>query len=689
MPFIFANASALGLLPIAAMPVIFHLFFRLRKQVHDFPTLIFFLRIDPRLSAKRKIHEWLILLLRTLLICAVIFALARPSTGLVNSQSGVARIIIIDNSGSMGESTQPGLTKLRLACQSAQTLIANKQPGDSVAVQLMIPDPLSALPAGFEASSETVRTELEKLDPTDSAPSLPRALRRAFATLKTAKQSIFEIHLVTDLQTQNWTGEPLGSLGGQARIVVHRIETEPVHGGAVSLEITDAPTRSIPVGRIVPVKFTLTNRAKEKAHVRLNSADDNGKNSTQDFTLDESQTISATLTFTFNNPGLHWANIWIDGDTAASSTHGTVGFWCTEVAQAILVGDRHDFGALPYAVAPGGSPELSGIETKFIEPGKLTDSLSQPIQPLAVVVNWDNWPNCPVLENYVESGGTLFILPSTKMGTIIGPPIPAWLKVVTNPMPKIPDAGESIIPLQSDDAIWRDLRDPQGAPKLGLLLAFHELPLKMEKNWVVLLASAHGANLLGRCNLGRGKIYASGLAFLPLWSSLPLKGAFVVLMQNAFFGRTKEQIPVILNSAGDDVPFESATNFTTIRSLAGSPVSWQGQPEQFAGLPRSGVYEIVQGTKSRWVATHGNPDETVPDFLPIGPIPLLQNLAPDIVPLSRPEDVLIDPKRHASGTPLYGYALLAALLLIFLETWIANEGSVGFSRKKTSKYART
>ena len=61
---LFAHPAAAWLLPAIALPVIFHLFFRLRRQVRDFPALLFFERIDPRLSAKRKLHEWLLLLLR-------------------------------------------------------------------------------------------------------------------------------------------------------------------------------------------------------------------------------------------------------------------------------------------------------------------------------------------------------------------------------------------------------------------------------------------------------------------------------------------------------------------------------------------------------------------------------------------------------------------------------------------------
>src|SRR5271163_1697586 len=101
MPFLLSHPVAAWLLPAVALPVLFNLFFRLRRTMREFPSLMFFLRIDPRLSAKRKIHEWLILLLRCLFIALLILALARPLIGVGGLGGKVARLVLIDNSGSM------------------------------------------------------------------------------------------------------------------------------------------------------------------------------------------------------------------------------------------------------------------------------------------------------------------------------------------------------------------------------------------------------------------------------------------------------------------------------------------------------------------------------------------------------------------------------------------------------------
>ena len=205
MPFLLAHPSAAWLFPAVALPILFHLFFRLRRQTREFPSLMFFLRIDPRLSAKRKIHEWLILLLRCLFIALLIAALARPLIGLKTSSENVARLVLIDNSGSMAAPTTGGISKLTLAERAAEKLIASSRPGDSVAVQLMIPDPTIALPTGFDAPPAVLTDALGKITPSDAAASIPKAIRAALTTLGAAKQPQRELHVLTDLQQKNWS----------------------------------------------------------------------------------------------------------------------------------------------------------------------------------------------------------------------------------------------------------------------------------------------------------------------------------------------------------------------------------------------------------------------------------------------------------------------------------------------------
>jgi hypothetical protein len=684
MPFFLAHPAAAWLFPAVALPLLFHLFFRLRKQVRDFPSLMFFLRIDPRLSAKRKIHEWLILLLRTLFLALLLLALVRPMLGTRGTGGPVARLVLIDNSGSMAAPVSAGLSKLTLAGRATQRLIDASRAGDQIAVQLMIPDPTDPLPHGFDAPPALLRDAVGKISPSDGAASVSKAIRAALATLDTAKPTRRELHILTDLQHDNWSR---GELAGEAQvlhcdIIVHRIASAPLTAGSVSLEPVDGPTRSIPAGRVTPVRIVLQNHGPAAAHVRLNSADDSGKNIARDLDLAPKGTAPVTLTFSFGSPGFHWAQVWVEGDAAPTANRAAIGFWCTEAQQALLVGAKADFAALPYAIAPGGNADLSGIDAVFIGADQLLAHLAT--QPLAVVVTWEKMPQdaatTQALQAYVRAGGTLVIVPSPETGITVAPPVAPWLDASPGALYSSTEAAPMIL-LREGDALWENLRDTDGRPKLGQLRALHYRPVKTGPDWQALITSANGATLFARRTLGQGHIFVSGLAFTPKWSSLPLHAGFVVLMQNAVFGDQAETTPVRQMKAAEDFHFDLLSAPATVKSLAGNALDWQGLARDFEGFPRAGVYALTQNEHSTWIAVSGNVDEANSDFLPLAPVPLLHGLTPEVLPLVQENDILRASTSPTTGTSLYRWLVLVALLLLLAETWLANGRSSDLGRK--------
>ena len=645
---------------------------------------MFFLRIDPRLSAKRKIREWLILLLRCLFIALLILALARPLLGLKGAGGNVARLVLIDNSGSMAATTTAGLAKLNLAERATGKLIAAQRKGDALAVQLMIPDPTSTLPHGFDAVPAVLQDSVSKSTPSDGGASVPKAIRLALATLGTAITAQRELHIITDLQQKNWSR---GDLGAEAqapnvRVIIHRLESAPVTTGSVSLEPLESPARAIPAGRIVPVRVALQNHGPAAAHVRLNTSDDSGKNLSRTVEVAPNASSLITLTFSFGNPGFHWAQAWVEGDVASTANRVALGFWCIDAQKVLFIGTKNDFAALPYAVAPGGNADLSGIDAVFTPADQLIASLAT--KPLAVVFTWDNWPQdgatSQALQDYVKKGGTLFLVPVPDTGVTISRLAAAWLGASAGAM-QTPKDAEPLLLLQDGDAIWHDLRNGEGRPTLGSLRIFQYRPLKTGAEWQILATSAQGSPLLVRRNFEQGRIFASGLAFSPKWSSLPLKAGFVVLVQNALFGEQIGSVPVRLMKAAEEFHFDLTGEQATVKSLAGSALDWQGAARNFPGFPRTGVYEIKQRDHVNWVATSGNADEAVPDFLPLAPVPLLHNLPHDVVALVHEEDLAQTDFAQRSGLSLYRWLLLTALLVLLVETWLANERSSDLGRK--------
>jgi hypothetical protein len=90
-----------------AIPVLLHLIQRERKQVVEFPSLMFLRRIPYQSVRRRRIRHWLLLMMRLAALALIVFAFARPffrGADPAATAAGGARevVILVDRSYSMG-----------------------------------------------------------------------------------------------------------------------------------------------------------------------------------------------------------------------------------------------------------------------------------------------------------------------------------------------------------------------------------------------------------------------------------------------------------------------------------------------------------------------------------------------------------------------------------------------------------
>ena len=177
------------------------------------------------------------------------------------------------------------------------------------------------------------------------------------------------------------------------------------------------------------MRITLQNHGPAAAHVRINSADDSGKNFSKDVQIAPDASTPVALTFSFANPGFHWAQAWVEGDAATAANRAELGFWTTDVQKAIFVGGKDDFAAMPYAISPGGNSDLSGIDAIFTGAGPTGgEPRGQAARRGGDLGKWpQDGATSQALQDYVRQGGTLFLVPAPDSGTAIAKPSAVWL----------------------------------------------------------------------------------------------------------------------------------------------------------------------------------------------------------------------------------------------------------------------
>ena len=89
-----------------AIPVLLHLTQREKKQIVHFPSLMFVRRIPYQSVRRRKIHNWLLLMVRLAALALIVLAFARPliqrdSAAPIGAGSREV-VVLLDNSYSMG-----------------------------------------------------------------------------------------------------------------------------------------------------------------------------------------------------------------------------------------------------------------------------------------------------------------------------------------------------------------------------------------------------------------------------------------------------------------------------------------------------------------------------------------------------------------------------------------------------------
>ena len=104
----FLNPAILAGLVAALIPLAIHLLHRGRTRPLPFSNLLFLRRLHHSRMRRVRLRQWLVLLLRTLIIALIIGAFARPAyqagSGWGGGSAPVSAVLLLDRSFSFTES---------------------------------------------------------------------------------------------------------------------------------------------------------------------------------------------------------------------------------------------------------------------------------------------------------------------------------------------------------------------------------------------------------------------------------------------------------------------------------------------------------------------------------------------------------------------------------------------------------
>ena len=689
----------LYLLPLAALPVAFHLLMRRQRKTVLFSTRMFFDSMQPRLSFHRKFREPLLLAARTLLLLFLLLALARLSIPKMGSVLGLggeqAVVIVIDNSSSMVGSVEGSdRTKLSVAQEGARTLLKNMDSRGKAAIVLMVPEVDTERFGGMTTDRDSMLSFLESIQPTEATGDAAKAMLRATAMLEDSGGG-GSLHVFTDLQEAEWKAPVLAAddMDGAPQIFVHRVPTDESTLPNICLLKASVSSRRILPNQPYIVEVLLRNDGDKDFGVRVHRKD--SENSVAEITHVEVAAGSQKLVKLPLQPrtsGRHWVRVWIEGDGFEGDNRIFVPYICEKKGDIYFVGDRAagTFGLLPLALSPSGDGRFTSLVPSFLPLDTIKSRLQQKT-PMLVVLTWADASGLDeetsaLLDQYTQRGGNILVLPAEDVSESTGQ-APAWLGAKLEPLKSVPVSVPLRVANESSQ-FWSDIRGPDGRVRIGTAFVKQYFPISLaqDSGYAALLGANEDRSLLAIRKHGKGQIVVSGIAFgrTGAWSTLPRQKIFLVMAQPIALGAvaklSNESVSIVAGHSPRLLPGEGTE--MSIATLLGDQVDWSGLKDQSPLLVRGGAYIATMGEQETCLTVLPSELEGHSAFMEGSEIGALEGIPHGVRTLSNEDDFRDELEKSLAGTGFYVPFLLLAIVFLMAE------GLLGAPAKKWKDKAK-
>ncbi|MDH4222121.1 MAG: BatA domain-containing protein [candidate division Zixibacteria bacterium] len=338
----FLNPILLWALLAVVIPVMIHLFSRQRVKKIDFSSLIFLKTLERTRLRALKIKEFLLLLIRSLIILFVVFAFARPSSksgfaSKLGAQAKNSILFLIDNSYRMGYETREG-NLLWIAQKKCEELLKIYTKGDELHLITYNEDPEKFLSYPIYDTSLISRgiREIElSLEPAD----LNKSLESGVEIIRGSKNENKEIYLFTDLKTKelpilNKWG-PFFEKEGIRLFLIGLSNEEKENWGIRDVE---SPSGVVAISTPFEIKSIVKNYSEKSVQNLLISLYLDGRRVSQtDANLKEGEETKISFTQSVKETGFHSGYLELSDDNLLADNKRFLTFKLPEKIEVLLV----------------------------------------------------------------------------------------------------------------------------------------------------------------------------------------------------------------------------------------------------------------------------------------------------------------------------------------------------------------
>lgn len=695
---VFANPMFLWGLTAAAIPLMLHMFQRRKTVVTPFPTLRFLKAAQKSSSSRVRFENFLLWLLRTLLLLMLGLAFALPVLRTTTGGSWLSRTrrdvaIVIDTSYSMNYELDRG--KVFDICKDAAArIIEGLFSGDRVCVYAAADTPVPVIEKPTTEHA-TVIQAIRALTCQSGTSKLDDAVAAALRALEQQEgKREREVYILTDGQSLPWQGfrddaAKEGAAADSKKAKISREQRDKISfftllGGArqpdnacvADVKVSPAlmlagqtAKLNVRVGRTGPAKqITVTVDVGGQERGRRSVMCDTDTETPVDFAVGGL------------DPGVHIAKVTTTQDALTDDDEFLFLLRVRNQLPALIVGQTDATRYLKAALAPGASEDsVKQISAEELDATDLRDYQAVflcdvfPMAGQAVIK----------IEEYVKNGGVLIVFPGDRadMAAYADMTILPAFPTGTEEIP-VEQAARTLkrVPNQKDQVVNFNLSLPPGAtPTVALkrILTFGEL----KENAAVLITAGDGVPFMTGRAVGRGRVFMFGVSANRDWSSLPLTAFFLPVVHQLIrqgAGASVQPPHLVLGTTlpvNEAVPNYRDDDAISLPSGAPLQIKDNGNRTFFIeNLPEPGIYTRAKaGAATPEPVLAVNTDRTESRLTPVSAEELAEWTGfKKLLTASDPEELsrLVDEYRN--GRSLAEVFLWIVLLLALAEWWFAN-----------------
>ena len=569
------NLALLGWLAVAVVPLLIHLWSRRHYREMSWAAMEYLLAAMRESRRRMRFEQWLLLLIRTLIVVAVVLAVAEPYArqgGFVFTPGGARthRVLVVDGSYSMAYKPEDK-SRFEQAKALAKRIVEESPQGDGFSLVLMS-SPARAIVGTAALESGEFLQEIDGLAMPHATADLPGTLTQVEEILENARHEQprlerAEVYFLTDLGRVGWMpnldATATAAMQKRARRLGQSASLSVVdlgQSGAENLAITQVRTRKpyATVARPVDIEATLKNfgRQSRKAQ-QVELLVDGRRVQRKPVDLAAGSAASVDFSYRFPSPGEHTLELRLQSDRLDLDNHRWLALSVKPSIPVLCVDGRPGGGTfggatgyLAFALAPrGDDPTRTLVRPEVVPESALleTDLNAYDCLFLCDVAQFTS-SEARALASYVRGGGGLVIFLGDRvladrynrqLGGKTGL-LPARLGEVVHP------TKPGLDPLDYRHPIVQPFR---GRERAGLLKTplekYYKLDVPTDATAKTVLATASGDPLVVEQLLGRGRVILVAMSADTSWTAMPMWPSYVPIVQEllayAIGGRTAQR----------------------------------------------------------------------------------------------------------------------------------------------------